>query len=75
MQPVQSLDLILELDWTETFFRMLDLIVELIESPLDWIGGKIGLDFGFYRAMRECHNIHRGGSKKLCERHIWKALP
>ena len=30
----------MELDWTETFFRMLDLIVELIESPLDWIGGK-----------------------------------
>ena len=43
--------MIVELDWTETFFRMLDLILELIESPLDWIGEKIGLDFGFYRAM------------------------
>ena len=37
---MQSLDLIVELDWTETFFRMLDLIVELIESTLDWIGEK-----------------------------------
>ena len=30
----------MELDWTETFFRMLDLIVGLIESTLDWTGGK-----------------------------------
>ena len=35
-QPVQPLDLIVELDWTEMSFRMLDLIVELIDNSLDW---------------------------------------
>ena len=41
MQLLQPLELIVELDWTEMSFRRLDLIVELIENPLDWIGGKI----------------------------------
>ena len=35
-KPVQPLDLIVELDWTEMSFGMLDLIVELIENSLDW---------------------------------------
>ena len=35
------LDLIVELDWTERSLRMEDLIVELIESSLEWTGKKI----------------------------------
>ena len=59
---MQPLDLIVELDWTEMFFRMLDLIVELIETPVDWIGKKIWTWFWILPsyAAKLVHSQHTG---------------